>query len=109
MSKGTKPDSVLFLPREAFNSLVSALDYFVATETQIGETFFSKHATRLKAKILKHGRVCKKNDSESVSLFCYGIESAMLIKLLTYYIGLGEKPTADYFLQLEKQPQKKAE
>lgn len=109
MTPKNKPTSTLFIPQEMFNTLISALDYFVATQAQIGETFFSKHATRLKAKILNYGRAFKSEGENSVSIYFYGIESAMLIKLLIYYINLGENPSADYYALLAKSDCKKSE
>jgi hypothetical protein len=51
-----KPDTELFLPQELFNSLITALDYFIASKGEIGETVSSERATRLKEKILTHSR-----------------------------------------------------
>jgi hypothetical protein len=95
----------VFLPREIFNSLISALTYFIATENQIGKTFFSKYAAKLKTKIMQHGRIFNNTQNEnaqSVSINLYGNESAILIKLLIYYISLGEESTQDFFTELQK-------
>jgi len=102
-----KPETNVFLPRQIFNSLISALTYFIASKEEIGDTFFSKHSERLKSKILKHGRAFVNEGVESVSIYFYEIESAVLIKLLSYYISLGEKPTADFFAELENHEIKK--
>jgi hypothetical protein len=98
----SKPPVSLFLPREIFNTLVSALEYFTATENEIGKTFFSKHAVRLKEKIMKHGRAFKNDGGENVSVYFYDTEAAVLLKLLIYYISLGENPHTDFFIQLKK-------
>jgi len=95
----------IFLPCEIFNSLISVLDYFVALENQVGKTFFSIHSAKLKTKIMRHGRIFNNNQSEntqSVSINFYGNESAILTKLLIYYISLGEKPTEDFFEILQE-------
>ena len=104
-------ENKLFLPREIFDSLMTAFDYFIALENDIGETFFSKYSAKLKNKILEHGRIFKneKNgNAESVSICFFGNESMILIKLLIYYISMGENPTADYFAELEKRKTEKS-
>ena len=108
------PDTVLYLPRELFNSLVSALDYFIASEREVGATVQSEQATRLKQKILTHARAFGKDDGDNnpcegnASIYFYGVEAAVVMKLLTIYINLGEEPKADYFGQIKKRGKKNA-
>jgi len=102
MNENKKPNTNIYLPREIFNSLITALTYFTALEINIGETFFSKHAKRLKEKILKYSRVFDNKNGDMASIKFYEIESAVLIKLLIYYIALGENPNKDYFEEIEK-------
>jgi hypothetical protein len=103
MKQNKKPDTGVFLPREIFNSLVSALTFFEKAELEkhLGHDFFSKHSTRLKRKILKHGRAFRKEGGDFVANYFYGIEAALLIKLLAYYISMGFEPTGDYFNELQ--------
>ena len=97
-----KPDTILYLPRELFNTLITALDYFIAVENEIGETTQTKQATRLKEKILTHGRAFDNKGEPNASIYFYGVESAVMMKLLTIYIALGEDPTNDYFAKLKQ-------
>ena len=69
MVKSNKPDTKLYLPRELFNTLITVLDYFIAAEDEVGETTQSKQATRLKEKILTHGRAF---DNKGEPKECYG-------------------------------------
>jgi hypothetical protein len=109
MQKSNKPDTVLYLPRELFNALMTALDYFIAAENEIGETPQTKQAARLKEKILTHGRVFDKKGEGNASIYFFGVEAAVVIKLLTIYIELGDEPTADYFPELKQRRSKNAE
>jgi hypothetical protein len=102
MKNKSNPEINLFLSCEIFNSLVSVLEYFIATENEIGKTFFSKNAERLKEKIMKHGRAFNNENGENVSIYFYKIEAAVILKLLIYYIALREKPPSDFFSLLKK-------
>lgn len=105
-----RPDTELFLPRELFNSLITVLDYFIASENQIGETVSSKQATRLKTKIITYSRAFDYEGDENVSIYFYGVEPAVMMKLLTIYINRGEELTPkDYYSELKKRRSKKAE
>jgi len=97
-----KPDTILYLPQELFNTLITMLDYFIAAEDEVGETTQSKQAARLKEKILTHGRAFDNNGEPNASIYFYGVESAVMMKLLTIYIALGEDPTTDYFAELKQ-------
>ena len=108
MQKNEKIYTNLYLPCEIFNSLMSVLEYFIETESQTGKTFFSEYSKALSAKFLKHGRVFhnERNDNEeSVSLKLYGNDSAILNKLMIYYISLGEKPSKIFSASLKKRRQ----
>ena len=104
-----KPNTELFLQQELFNSLITALDYFIASENEIGETVSSKQATRLKTKILTHARAFDYEGDANASIYFYGVEPAVMLKLLTIYINRGEElPLKDYYLELKKRRSKKA-
>ena len=104
-----KPDTELFLQAELFNSLIAALDYFTATENEIGETVSSKQATRLKAKILTHSRAFDYANDSHASIYFYDVEPAVIMKLLTIYINRGEEINPkDYFSELKKRRNKNA-
>jgi hypothetical protein len=45
----------------------------------------------------------------NASIYFYGVEAAVVIKLLTIYIELGDEPTADYFPELKQRRSKNAE
>ena len=102
MTMTNKPDVNLYMERELFNSLITALDYFIASESEVGATVQSEQATRLKEKILAHGRAFTHNDEDNASIYLYGVEPAVVIKLLTIFINRGElEPPKDYFPQLK--------
>jgi hypothetical protein len=102
MQKSNKPDTELYLPRDLFNALMTALDYFIAAEDEIGETTQTKQAALLKEKILTHGRAFDNKGEDNASIYFYGVEAAVVIKLLTIYIELGDESTADYFPELKQ-------
>ncbi|MDR2532278.1 MAG: hypothetical protein LBC82_05485 [Oscillospiraceae bacterium] len=105
-----KPDVELFMEQEWFNSLMTALDYFIASENEIGKTVQSEWATQLKEKILKHGRAVDYEGVPNASIYLFGVEPALVIKLLALYINRGEEiPPTDYFPQLQKRRNKRAE
>ena len=97
-----KPDTELFLQQELFNSLITALDYFIASESENGESVYSQQATQLKTKILTHARAFDYEGDANASIYFYGVESAVVMKLLTIYINRGEEllPT-DYYTHLK--------
>ena len=107
MNKIKTPDTDLYLPRELFNSMMSALDFFVSSENEVGETIYSQQATRLKEKILTHGRAFGNSSEDNASIYFYGVEPAVMMKLLTIYINRGEEiPATDYFPKLKKRRNK---
>jgi hypothetical protein len=103
-----KPNTELFLPCELFNSLMSALDYFIGSESEIGETVSSKQATRLKTKILTHARAFEYEGDAHASIYFYGVEPAVIMKLLTIYINRGEEILPNnYYAGLKKRRSQK--
>ena len=99
----------LYLPCELFNSMITVLDYFIASEIEIGETVFAKQATRLKSKILTHSRAFGVGDEAHASIYFYGVEPAVMMKLLTIYINRGEEnPVTNYYSGLKKRGGKNA-
>ena len=103
-----KPDTELYLPCELFNSLITALDYFIATVSEIGETVSSKQATRLKTKILTHARAFDYDGDRNASIYFYGVEPAVIMKLLTIYINRGEDILPNnYYAELKKRRSQK--
>jgi len=99
MSKNTKPDIFLILCREDFNSLVSVLSFFEAAD-ETAEDYYKRNSIRLKSKILKYAAKLPKEAQVSVKFF--GTEAAVLIKIISLYLGILEKPRADYFNFIEK-------
>ena len=97
-----KPNTELFLQNELFNSLITALDYFIASKNEYGESDYSQQDTRLKAKILTHARAFEYENDEHASIYFYGVESAVMMKLLTIYINRGEEiQTPNYYSHLK--------
>jgi len=103
-----KPDTILYLERDLFNALITALDYFIAAADEIGDNTQTKQAARLKEKILTHGRAFDNKGEGNASIYFYGVESAVVMKLLTIYIALGDDPTADYFAKLKQRQSKES-
>jgi hypothetical protein len=102
-----KPNTKLFLHHELFNSLMNALDYLIGSERESGVTVFSQQATRLKDKILMHSRAFEYENDANASIYFYGVEPAVVIKLLTIYINRGEEvPPTDYYSSLKRRQKK---
>jgi len=105
-----KPDVELFMEQDLFNSLITAFDYFIGTERGSGETVYSKQATRLKTKILTHSRTFDYEGNANASIYLYGVEPAVVIKLLSIYINRGEEiEPSNYFAELKKRRSKSSE
>jgi len=103
MKTNKKPDTSLYLPREHFDSLITALDYFIASETVVGENVQTQQAARLKSKILTHAYAVGSGRDARASIYLYGVEPALIIKLLAFYINRGEdEAPTNYFSQLKK-------
>jgi hypothetical protein len=103
-----KPNTELFLPCDLFNSLMTALDYFIASESEYGESVYSQQATRLKTKILTHARAFDYDGDDNVSIYFYGVEPAVMMKLLTIYINRGEEILPNnYYAELKKRRSQK--
>ena len=104
-----KPNTELFLQAELFNSLITALNYFLASESENGESVYSKQAARLKTKILSHARAFDYEGDANASIYFFGVESAVMLKLLTIYINRGEEIIPkDYYAELKKRRSKNA-
>ena len=97
MGNNQKPNIKISLPRNIFNSFFSSLSYFSEAVDVKEKNYFKKTSTRLKEKILKHGRAFSNKDGDYVSVFLYDIEASALIVLMANYINLGEEPFTDYF------------
>jgi hypothetical protein len=105
-----KPNAELFIQEELFNSLITAFDYFIASAVKNGETVYSQWATRLKSKILTHACGFDYENDNHASIYFYGVESAVVMKLLTIYINRSEElPPHDYYSQLKQRRNNKAE
>jgi len=104
-----KPDTELFLPRELFNSMLIALDFFISSKSEIGETIPGQQATRLKTKILMHSRAFDYEGNANASIYFYGVEPAVMMKLLVIFINRGEEnEPKDYFPELKRRRDKNA-
>ena len=84
----------VFMPREFFNSLVTALSAF---ETIGGQNKYSDYALRIKNKIMQHSRYFTYNGDPQLVTYFYVKEAAILIKLLAIYCNVIVKPSADFF------------
>ena len=89
----------MYIPRDIFNSLVSVLSAYIKADNS---NVYSKHAERLKKKLLKYGRTFTHNGEENVAVHFYSNETTVIINLLAIYINSTEEPSEDFFLQVGK-------
>lgn len=94
----------VYLRRDFYNSLITALESFVKAD--IGN-YYGDNALRLKNKIEKHGRIFKNKDEDNVAIRFYPQEATMMIKMLTIYVSIFENPTNDFFESLKAARMKK--
>ena len=102
MQKTNRPTKKLTLAPDLFNSLYSTLLYFIATESTIGETQFSREATKLKEQIDKYGRFaeCENPVDSTFVIYYYDREVMQVLKLLAMHNRLSKHTPPDYFSQL---------
>ena len=103
MKKINKPQIRLHLNPDNYNSLISILSFFIATENEYGKTYFSQSSAKLKSKILKYSRIVKNKDSESICVHFFENETVDLMKVVIKYVNMSEEPTSDFFTQLKLQ------
>jgi hypothetical protein len=105
--KTKKPDVGVFIPEIFYNTLMSVLENFIATENLIGENDLCKNAKSLSHKIFKYARIfTDKNGGENTAVYFYPLEAATLIELLLSALSLKETEK-NYFNELKKRDETK--
>jgi len=109
MNESKKPNIKVLISREAFNTLFSMLEFFVASEAQAGETFYSSNAAKLMNQFIRYGNfVEKKSDTDSLFIiYLYETEILKIMKMYNKYISVHQQPCKDYFVEMKrnKKPQ----
>ncbi len=101
MAKNKVGPVAVYLSKELLNGMLCCLDYLIAIDEQHGE--WEKHAQRIKDKILKHGRKFTSDDSESVVIYFYENEAAILLKAFSLFVFLRTNPQKDYMSLMKTQ------
>jgi uncharacterized protein YktA (UPF0223 family) len=81
---------------------MSVLDFFVKTEKNYGETYYSAFSKKLFSKIITHGRVIKSKSEEKALIHFFDNEPALIIKLMAHYTNMCEKPSDDFYKTFTK-------
>lgn len=98
--KNPKGSIEVSLPRDHINALLYALDLFEKADP---DNKLTAYATKLKNKILKHGRTYRHKGEEKAVVYFYEQEAASLIKLLGFFISSTDEPDADFFSIIGKE------
>jgi len=99
-----RPKIKLFLTRNAFNTFFSMLTFYVASEAQAGETFYSYTSAKLMNQFVKYGNfIEKKNEDDSLFLiYLYENEVMKIMKMYNKYISVHQNLSRDYFSDFKK-------
>jgi hypothetical protein len=98
MKNKTGPVKV-YIDRCSLNGMICCLDALIAASD--GE--WAGCASRLKEKVLKHGRTFQSNDIDSAVIHFYENEAAVLIKAFALYVFLIQNPEKDYYARMQMQ------
>ena len=107
MAKNKVGPVAVYMSKELLNGMLHCLDYLIAVDEQHGE--WEKHAQRIKDKILKFGRKFANEDGESVVIYFYENEAAILLKALSLYVFLKDQPQRDYIGMMKTQKKEETE
>lgn len=104
MAKNKVGPVAVYMSKELLNGMLYCLDYLIAIDEQQGE--WEKHAQRIKDKILTHGRKFTSDDTESVVIYFYENEAAILLKAFSLFVFLKDNPVQDYMNRMQTQKKK---
>ena len=107
MAKNKVGPVAVYLSKELLNGMLCCLDYLIACDESHGE--WETHAQRLKDKILRHGRKFVSEGVESVAIYFYENEAAILLKAFSLYVFLKDQPQRDYIGMMKTQKNEETE
>ncbi|MBR3045202.1 MAG: hypothetical protein IKG82_11375 [Oscillospiraceae bacterium] len=107
MAKNKVGPVAVYMSKELLNGMLCCLDYLIAVDEQHGE--WENHAQRIKDKILKYGRKFTSDDCESVVIYFYENEAAILLKAFSLFVFLKDNPQRDYITMMKTQKKTETE
>lgn len=101
MNEVNKPHIKLLMTCEAFNTMFTMFEFFIASETQAGETFFSRTSAKFMNQFVQYGNFAvKKNERDSLFvIYLYESEVVKIMRLYNKYIGVHQNPAKNYFAE----------
>ena len=104
MSNSNKPKIKLLLTFDSFNTLFEIFAFYVKSEAQAGETFYSINAEKFMSQFAQYGNfIEKKNEKDSLFLiYLFEVEVVRIMKMYNKYIGIHQSPNRNYFAEYKK-------
>ena len=84
----------LYLTKNQVNGLLYVIDCYLQSNA---DHKYVEFAEKMKQKIIKHGRLFKSRDGETLALHMYDTDFTVMIKLLSTYISAVQEMPKDYF------------
>ena len=109
MQNVNKPTKKLSLDPDSFNALYSTLLYIIGTESTLGETSYSRDASKLKEQIDRYGRFVEATnpDDSTFIIYYFDKEVVQIVKLFTLHNAMKSNQPTDYFSQLARRKKSK--
>jgi hypothetical protein len=103
MSKNKKPQLKFFLSKDAFNTFFAMLTFYVASEAQAGETFYSRSAAVFINQFVNYGNfIEKRNDRDDLfMIYLYENEIMRIMRMYNKYISVHQSPSKDYYTEFK--------
>jgi hypothetical protein len=104
MSESKKPHIKLMVTRDMFNTMLMMFEFFIASEAQAGETFYSITSAKFMSQFVKYGNFnVKKNESDSLFvIYLYESEVVKIMRLYNKYISVHQQPYKNYFAEFKQ-------
>ena len=104
MNKKQKPQLKLFLSKDAFNTFISMLNFYIASEAQAGKTFYSQAAAKFMNQFINYGNfIQKKNEADDIfMIYLYEIEVMKIMRMYNKYISIHQSPGRDFFAEYKQ-------
>jgi hypothetical protein len=103
MNRAPKPQLKLFLTRDAFNTFYSILTFFVASEAQAGETYYSRTAAKMMSQFVNFGSFIEKKNNDMFLIYLYESEVMKIARMYNKYISVHQNPCKDYFTEFKNE------